>query len=397
VGDVWGITQFRFIKGRLVQFPRFLIHVVSLSLMTAPLAGADELDSFPTEHPSEPIATGPARGDATGGTLVPSAASRRSDPGAEERVDVPSLNEPLPAPTSSPEPASRTPDPPATDATAAPPSSTAGSPPRAASPEPAARGANPARWIVPFEIGQRWTYVFVRERSRSTAEDETGVEDEVEKQRGTLTVEITAPAPEYGAGVVRQHTTLQRSELGTAGIDPEESEAFLRVGSSGIALVAEETNNPVEGRTRLTRYPAPLHMLDAGASAGEPWSVGVREQGEVQTELVGRILGVQDVQTPHGLFERCLVVRIEGAISGVVEAHGSRLEIPDGRYSSTVWYAPGVGRVLIKEETSQTLVLEDGSEMLYSERIQYALRETTAAGPAAADPDPAHPVTEGDL
>jgi hypothetical protein len=282
-----------------------------------------------------------------------------------------------------------------------PPSTAADSTARAAAPRPAASGASPARWIVPFEVGERWTYVFVRERGRSIAgaevEDAAELESEVEKQRGTLTVEITGPAPEYGEGVVRMHSTLQGSEFGAAGTEPEESEAFLRVGSDGIALVAEKLNNPVEGKSRLTRYPVPLRLLDAGVSAGEPWSVGVRRQGEMQTELTGRILGVQDVQTPRGLFEHCLVVRIEGVVSGVVEAYGSRMEIPDGRYTSTQWYAPGVGRVLVKQEIRQTLVLEDGSQVLYSERIQYALRETTAAGPAAPEPEPARPVTASDL
>jgi hypothetical protein len=388
-----------------VQFPRILLYFVFMSLVSAPGVGADEPEPLPTEHPSEPTATGPALGGTAGGGEISSAASRESDPGAEERVDVPTLHASIPSPNPSQEPVSRAPDPPATDAAAAPPSPVADPIARASAPVPAASGASPARWILPFEIGQRWTYVFVRERSRSMAgaeneaeaRAEVEIESEVEKQRGTLTVEIAAPAPEYGEGVVRMHSILQVSEFGSTGAEPEESESFVRNGSEGIALVAEEMNNPVEGKSRLTRYPVPLRMLDAGASADEPWSVGVREQGGMKTELAGRILGVQDVQTPRGLFERCLVVRLEGAVSGVVEAHGSRTEIPDGRYTSTEWYAPGVGRVLVKQEISQTLVLEDGSEVLYSERIQFALRETTATVPAAPEPDPDPPVTASDL
>ncbi|MBW2294240.1 MAG: hypothetical protein JRG94_18290 [Deltaproteobacteria bacterium] len=64
------------------------------------------------------------------------------------------------------------------------------------------------------------------------------------------------------------------------------------------------------------------------------------------------------------------------------------MEVPSGDFSVTQWYAPGVGLVLAKEEISQTLVLEDGKSMDYSERSQFALRSTestTAAAPASGE------------
>jgi len=95
------------------------------------------------------------------------------------------------------------------------------------------------------------------------------------------------------------------------------------------------------------------------------------------------VLGVQDAQTPLGLFERCLVVRIQGKIAGVIEANGNRMEVPEGSFTATEWYAPGVGPVLIKEELTQTIVLEDGTTLEYSERTQFALRSTEGMTPAS--------------
>ena len=83
------------------------------------------------------------------------------------------------------------------------------------------------------------------------------------------------------------------------------------------------------------------------------------------------------------------MIRLTGEISGVVEAYGTRMEVPSGEVSVTRWYAPGHGLVLAKEVRSQKLVLEDGTEMDYSERTQYALR--SAETPIASALAPAEP------
>ena len=49
----------------------------------------------------------------------------------------------------------------------------------------------------------------------------------------------------------------------------------------------------------------------------------------------------------------------------------------------TIWYAPGVGRVLAKEVLSQTVILEDGATLEYSERTQFALRSNEESAPAS--------------
>lgn len=242
-----------------------------------------------------------------------------------------------------------------------------------------ASSQTPALVQVMTEVGRSWTYVYVRERTRTL----TGGEPKVETSRGTRVDQITGLAPEFGEGVVR----LQSSSRGRAASSPSEEHAgFYRVADSSYQLVAEQIYDPTSGVAALVRYDVPLSVLETGAQPGQRWSVGVRSQADLHTDLEGEVLGVQDVQTPHGLFERCLVIRLTGQISGVVEAYGSRMEVPSGDFTVTRWYAPGIGLVLAKEEFSQILVLEDGTQMDYSERTQFALRSTESPGAAAPAP-----------
>ncbi len=242
----------------------------------------------------------------------------------------------------------------------------------------------PALVEVLTDVGRRWTYVYVRERTRTLA----GGEPKVEKTRGTRFDEISALAPEFGEGVVRVQSKL-RAQAAVGRVEAiEERAGFYRAAASSYHLVAEQTTDPTSGIASLVHYEAPLSVIEAGAQPGQRWKVGIRSRGDLHTDLDGEVLGLQDVQTPHGLYERCLVIRLTGQISGVVEAYGSRIEVPSGDFSVTEWYAPGVGRVLVKEKLEQMLVLEDGSTVEYSERTQFALRSfvlPSAAVPAAGE------------
>ncbi|MBW2723681.1 MAG: hypothetical protein JRE71_04780 [Deltaproteobacteria bacterium] len=244
--------------------------------------------------------------------------------------------------------------------------------------------ANPALVGLMIEIGRRWTYVFKSERTSTVA----GGEPEVEKLHGTRVDEITGLAPELGEGVVRMLSSSRGRSASSPNELNEVRAGFYRAAGASLQLVAEQASDPTAGLAPLVQYEAPLSVLEAAATPGQRWSVGVRSERDLHTSLEGEVLGVQDVQTPYGLFERCLVIRLTGQISGVIEAYGSRMEVPSGDFSVTQWYAPGVGLVLAKEEISQTLVLEDGKSMDYSERSQFALRSTestTAAAPASGE------------
>ncbi|MDP6979798.1 MAG: hypothetical protein QF570_14520 [Myxococcota bacterium] len=236
-------------------------------------------------------------------------------------------------------------------------------------------------WL-PTTPGARSTYVYIRERSRAVE----GQPAEVEKIRGTRIDEVAARDPQYSDDVIRIDTKLHAKSAKAAGEVNESHSAFYRVTRSRVELVAERSADPTSASDVMTRYEVPLSILESNAEPGQRWQVGVQSQRDLHTNLEGEVLGVQAVETPAGSFELCLVIRLTGQISGVVEAYGTRMEVPSGDVTITRWYAPGAGLVLAKEERNQTFVLEDGTQMNYSERTQFALRsaETERAVPPAA-------------
>ncbi len=251
-----------------------------------------------------------------------------------------------------------------------------------ANPQPTAQGG---AWI-PTAPGTRSTYLYLRERSRAVE----GQEAEIEKLRGTRIDEIAPRDPDYGSDVVRVDSTLRAKSTAASGEISESHTRYLRVSGSRLELVAERSADPTSTLDVVTRYEVPLSILESDAEPGQRWEVGVRSQRDLHTRLEGEVLGVQAADTPAGHFEQCLVIRLTGEISGVVEAYGTRMEVPSGDITVTRWYAPGHGLVLAKEERSQTVVLEDGTTMDYSERTQFALRSsdtpTTSAVVAPAAP-----------
>ncbi len=243
-------------------------------------------------------------------------------------------------------------------------------------------------WL-PTTPGARSTYVYIRERSRAVE----GQAAEVEKLRGTRIDEVAARDPGTSDDVIRIDSKLHAKSSKTNGEVIETHTSFYRVTGTRVELVAERSADPTSATDVMTRYDVPLSILESNAEPGQRWQVGVRSQRDLHTNLEGEVLGVQAVETPAGHFEQCLVIRLTGQISGVVEAYGTRMEVPSGDITITRWYAPGAGLVLAKEERSQTLVLEDGTQMNYSERTQFALRSAeteTAVTPAAPQPALAH-------
>lgn len=237
---------------------------------------------------------------------------------------------------------------------------------------------------VPSDVGRKWTYVYVTERSRALS----GEVAQVEQRKGLRIDEIVTLAPDLGPDVFRMDSMTVGRSAPDAIETTERRTNYLRVAGSSFELVAEQQLDPTTGTAPLVQYEVPLSLLEATAAQGQRWKVGVRSHGDLHTDLEGEILGLQSTQTPLGNFGNCLVIRLTGQITGVVEVYGERMEVPSGDYTVTQWYAPGVGLVLAKEERSQTLIREDGSTMEYSERSQFALRSAepgTAQVPAASE------------
>ena len=176
----------------------------------------------------------------------------------------------------------------------------------------------------------------------------------------------------------------------------ERRKSFVESSSGGLLVLAREAPNPLGGEPELARFAVPLALLPPGlgVAQGEKWRVGVDEASGLRSEVRGEILGLQDAQTPAGLFEKCLVVRYTADIAGAIDLYGDRIEVREGRGVTTAWYAPGVGQVLAKEELDQTLELSNGSTIQVREEIEFALSEIwLPAAPVAAltETEPAAP------
>ena len=252
----------------------------------------------------------------------------------------------------------------------------------------ATAGTGPV-WM-PLEPGRSWTYVFARERSRETENGE-----ETESLRGSLVQQVVGPSAEEG-GVLVEALLRGRAE-GQAAESIEKRRSFVEAGDGALRVLAREAQDPLGGEARLARFSPPLELIRAGVAPGETWHVGVDRYGDIRITFEAEILGLQDAQTPAGLYERCLVVRYTGRIEGGIALYGDRIEVRDGRLSATEWYAPGVGLVLAKEDLEQTLELSSGASLIFREKTQYALGQTAVAGaPPAAVAPPDEPVDPQD-
>lgn len=288
-----------------------------------------------------------------------------------------------PAPTDGPaiiageKAAAATPDGEAATATALPaaaspaqraaPAPDAESPPGEAAKIAPSRAPRP-RW-VPLDVGNQWTYIYLRERERSIG----GTEPQLESFRGTLVEEVIGNVPEYSPRAVELHSTVRGKVEGSGTETVEQLRAFVESNGFNYRVLAIEAEDPVVGQVEFTRFTPPLLTLKAGARVGEKWRIGSKETAGLMTDLEGEILGVQDAEVPSGVFEKCLVVRYTGSFSGSIEVSGNPIDVQSGQIVSTEWFAPGVGKVLAKEEISESMVLADGSTLDYTERTQFAL------------------------
>jgi len=238
-----------------------------------------------------------------------------------------------------------------------------------------------AVWL-PSEPGTRWTYVYARERERVIGEA-----TERETLRGTLVDEVVGPAEVAGRSAVELRSVLRGRAVGAAADILERRRLFVAPHPDGLRLLAREQPDAGTGEPRRVRFQPPLEVLRTGTEAGEPWPAGVERSGGLETRIRGELVGVQDARTPAGLFEKCLVVRHTGSVTGELQMLGEAIDVEEGSLTSTSWYAPGVGLVLAKEESEQVLLTSDGQRIEIRESVQYTLsshRHPARSAPAAA-------------
>ncbi len=228
----------------------------------------------------------------------------------------------------------------------------------------------------PTDVGNRWSYVYNRERERVVGD----VEETVETLRGTRVDVVASTSPQTAPGAVEIQSVLKGRSEGAVTDTIENSREVLSSSGAGIFVYVREAPHPLTGERRSVVFNPPFQSLRSGARSSEPWSTGVEQSGGLRTEYQSEILGIQDAQTPAGLFEKCLVLRTQGTVSGTVEIYGDQVSLDGGRLVQTEWFAPGVGRVLAKAELEHTLTMADGQTVAIRERSQFALSNVVLAG-----------------
>jgi hypothetical protein len=249
-----------------------------------------------------------------------------------------------------------------------------------------AEAAVPRSWL-PTDLGNRWSYVYSLERQRVTE----GGEAATETFRGTRVDQVTAAADDVAPGAVEIRTTVHgRSESAVNDL-AENRRVVVSSRGAGFRIHLREAPHPLTGETQVFRFDPPFEGMRPDVGRAEPWDSGVEQSGGLRTEYRTEVLGVQDAKTPAGLYEKCLVLRTQGVMSGSVEVNGETVDVDQGRVVVTEWFAAGVGRVLAKTEVEQKLRMEDGTGLELTEKSQYALGAVELAGDARPAAPPAAP------
>ncbi|MCG8590138.1 MAG: hypothetical protein MJE66_12675 [Proteobacteria bacterium] len=259
-----------------------------------------------------------------------------------------------------------------------------------------ATGTTPApeqAWL-PLDPGTRWIYTLTRNRETRTGP----FPPQTEILHGRVIDEMRPSPPQLGENVLEVHSTIEESIGDMPQRMHETMRSFLIQERSSLRMVAQEVPDPLSGRNRLFHFTPPLEMLGSDLDEGYRWDVGVMAFDGIEVHMRGEVVGIEDVETPAGLFEACLVVRYTGQVKGSADAFGTPVRVTEGKMVSTEWYARGVGKVRMEEELAQTMELANGATMSYRELAESQL-ESVARGvalPASPEPlassDPLFPV-----
>jgi len=216
--------------------------------------------------------------------------------------------------------------------------------------------------------------------------------------RGDRIEEVfTAPSGFADARVEIRVTDRLVGERGLADISATQRH-YVVPHPSHFEPVASEM--AVRGKRTRVRQPEGSAPLVQGAKPGEPWDAGVAVIDGLAFERRAEVLGVQDVETPAGRFEKCLVVRYTGRLMRPgLSPLGDGVRVKSGRVVTTEWIARGVGRVQVREDGELRLgPVDDMPGRLTFEglgqlaQLQRPAHARAAAGvPAAPAPQPATP------
>lgn len=135
-------------------------------------------------------------------------------------------------------------------------------------------------------------------------------------------------------------------------------ESFYQTRPQGVFLLAN-FNLPSDSTQKpdSARYEPPLQVLKLPADSGAAWSVGTMRMQGIAVGLNAQVVGRENVETPAGAFKNCLKTKSNStSVSGALQS-SQRLSmtVSGGDFTSTSWYAPGVG--LVKQEVSSRFVM----------------------------------------
>ncbi len=135
-------------------------------------------------------------------------------------------------------------------------------------------------------------------------------------------------------------------------------ENYYQARPQGIFLLAN-FNLPADTghKPDSTRYEPTLQVLKLPADSGAKWIIGTMKMQGIFVGLTGQVLGRENVETPGGSFKNCLKTKSSStSVSGGIQgASGLAMNVTGGEFSSTSWYAPGVG--LVKQDVATRFVL----------------------------------------
>lgn len=238
-------------------------------------------------------------------------------------------------------------------------------------------------WI-PVRPGTTTAHVYRSEKALSV----DGRTVKSERLTGRREYSVLDGSKRFGQPALEIRQTLRTRDEAAGTSETKINSEYVERTADAYRILGSELE--WDGARKIVRYPKPLVMLPERVEVGAEWQVGRGRLEDLELDITGRILRLQDAQTPAGRFERCLVVEYTRTIAGRADdrARGP-LEVVGGTSRTTVWYARGVGEVLVKDQTKMTVRIPGrGLEGTVTANVQSALKSRSAGRPAPARVSP---------
>ena len=235
----------------------------------------------------------------------------------------------------------------------------------------------------PLETGMRWSYrVSGLQKHAIEGMEQTS---RVYGQRSVEVGDVSAELPQSPYEVISTESTQNEGQPGTQSMT---SRGWVRAGKEGVLNFAQEFANPLMGGPpRRVRYSPPLQYLPADPSPGQSWHIGVERVMGMAVDLTGTVVGIRDVETAAGVHRGCLAVTYRGSVSGQLETPQGPMPIEGGSYTSTSYYAPGLGAVLENVRYKTRLRIPGGPLVVSEVQTEYSLESSSLlpVSPASSD------------